>query len=227
MLGLAPGASAAVISVPLATLYAAPGKALLPADPERWLLLSTAQRRALVGRVETQAVIGERVVVLARRGTWVKVAVPDQPTPKNRLGYPGWLPAAQLSSTTVVVTAPVKLPVTGADIVRTARGFLGVPYLWGGVSAYGFDCSGLAWALYRAHGIEIPRDADAQAAAGRPVALAGERSGDLLFYGRPQVDHVGVYAGGGRMIESPYSGSAVRLTQVRTASLAAVRRYLR
>ena len=63
------------------------------------------------------------------------------------------------------------LPHTRADLVRTAKRFLGLHYLWGGLSAWGYDCSGLTWAVYRAHGITIPRDADAQFAAGTPVAL--------------------------------------------------------
>ena len=52
------------------------------------------------------------------------------------------------------------------------RQFLGLHYLWGGLSAWGYDCSGLTWAVYRAHGITIPRDADAQFAAGTPVSLS-------------------------------------------------------
>ena len=90
------------------------------------------------------------------------------------------------------------MPRTRADLVRTAEQFLGLHYLWGGLSAWGYDCSGLTWAVYRAHGITIPRDADAQFAAGTPVSLAQQLPGDLLFYEHPVVGHVAMYIGGGQ-----------------------------
>jgi cell wall-associated NlpC family hydrolase len=225
VLALAPGAGAAYVRVAVATLYTAPGKALLPADPRSWGALTTPQRLALVGRVETQALLGEQVLVLARSGAWDRVVVPDQPTPRDRRGYPGWVLASQLQPGPPRVPPTPVLPQTGADVVRLARTVLGTRYLWGGTSPFGFDCSGLAWWLYRAHGITIPRDADAQAAGGTAVAAAALRPGDLLFYGSPHVGHVGVYAGSGTMIESPDSAGSVRVTPVRRGWVAA-RRYV-
>ena len=70
-------------------------------------------------------------------------------------------------------------------------------YLWGGLSAWGYDCSGLTWAVYRAHGITIPRDADAQFTAGRAVSLEDAKPGDLIFYGTSFVHHVTMYLGNG------------------------------
>src|SRR5204863_2228350 len=90
---------------------------------------------------------------------------------------------------TVPESATKPLPRTRVDIVRTARMFLGLHYLWGGLSSWGMDCSGLTWAAYRAHGVTIPRDADAQFAAGRPISLAQAKPGDLLFYEPPSIGH--------------------------------------
>jgi cell wall-associated NlpC family hydrolase len=80
--------------------------------------------------------------------------------------------------------------------------------------------------VYRAHGITIPRDADAQFASGRPVSLERMLPGDLLFYEHPVVGHVAMYIGDGRMIESPNSASEVRIVPVRTSDFRGVRRFL-
>jgi cell wall-associated NlpC family hydrolase len=90
---------------------------------------------------------------------------------------------------------------------------------------WGYDCSGLTWAVYRAHGITIPRDADAQFAAGTPVPLSAALPGDLLFYEHPVVGHVAMYVGHGQMIESPNSRSQVRLVPVRSSDFRGVRRF--
>ena len=108
------------------------------------------------------------------------------------------------------------MPKTRADLVHTAKLFLGLHYLWGGLSAWGYDCSGLTWAVYRAHGITIPRDADAQYDAGTPVSLADAKPGDLIFYEGPRPGHVAMLVGGGMMIESPNSASEVRIVPVRS-----------
>jgi gamma-D-glutamyl-L-lysine dipeptidyl-peptidase len=126
----------------------------------------------------------------------------------------------------VAASATRGLPRTRADLVRTAKQFVGLRYLWGGLSPWGYDCSGLTWAVYRAHGITIPRDADAQFAAGKAVALSKVEPGDLLFYEHPVVGHVAMYVGGGLMIESPNSRSEVRIVPVRTSDFRGARRFM-
>ena len=114
---------------------------------------------------------------------------------------------------------------TGAQIVATARRFLGMRYIWGGLSVFGFDCSGLVWAAYRSFGMTIPRDADPQFRAGVPVARRALRPGDLLFYGTQRyVHHVAIYAGDGQMLEAPGSAYRVRLVPVRWREFAGARR---
>jgi gamma-D-glutamyl-L-lysine dipeptidyl-peptidase len=114
---------------------------------------------------------------------------------------------------------------TGQSIVAAARRFLGLRYLWGGVSAWGFDCSGLVWDVFRAHGWTIPRDTGPQSRAGTRAPSGRLRPGDLVFYGSPAT-HVAIVAGHGRMIESPDSAHRVRLVAVRPGFTAA-RRYTR
>jgi hypothetical protein len=67
-----------------------------PVDVRHWLAaMTTTQRRDLNGRVDSQLLLGEKVVVDKRQGTWAHVVVPDQPTPLDARGYPGWIPAAR------------------------------------------------------------------------------------------------------------------------------------
>lgn len=114
---------------------------------------------------------------------------------------------------------------TGASVVAAAKRFLGLRYLWGGVSGWGFDCSGLVWDVFRAHGVTVPRDTGPQSRGGRSVPAGGLRPGDLVFYGSPAT-HVAIVAGHGKMIESPDSAHSVRLVPLRPGFTAA-RRYTR
>jgi gamma-D-glutamyl-L-lysine dipeptidyl-peptidase len=259
ILAVTPGQSA-VVRVPAANVWEAPNAGHLPLDPHVWPTpaVTYSQRIALVGKMPTQVLYGEQVQVLEQRGGWTHIAVPDQPSPLDRRGYPGWVrswqlgPVSKLKIAQTMVTARTAklangteigfgsevfvgqvpasatraLPRTRADLVRSAKQFLGLHYLWGGLSAWGYDCSGLTWAVYRTHGITIPRDADAQFAAGTPVALSRVLPGDLLFYESPVVGHVSMAIGGGMMIEAPNSRSEVRIVPIRTSDFRGARRFL-
>ena len=91
-----------------------------------------------------------------------------------------------------------------ADLVATARRFSGVPYLWGGMSVQGVDCSGLTSRVYAVNGIDLPRDADMQFddPRARAVEKADLRPGDLVFFGQKKITHVGMYVGDGRFINA-------------------------
>jgi gamma-D-glutamyl-L-lysine dipeptidyl-peptidase len=246
----------ATVRVPVANVWEAPNAGHLPLDPHVWptAQVSYAQRIALVGHMPTQVLYGETVRVLEKRAGWTHIAVPDQPSPLDKRGYPGWVRSwqlgaavseplvvtaksatlpngteigfgSQVAAATVATSATRPLPHTRADLVRTAKQFVGLHYLWGGLSAWGYDCSGLTWAVYRAHGITIPRDADAQFAAGTPVALARVQPGDLLFYEHPVVGHVSMAIGNGQMVEAPNSRSEVRIVPIRTSDFRGARRF--
>lgn len=99
------------------------------------------------------------------------------------------------------------------EILRSARSFLGIPYLWGGTSVEtGFDCSGLTMTVYQLNGLDLPRTSRDQFAAGAPVDRADLAKGDLIFFA-PQgnkVSHVGIYAGDGQFIHAPGKGKRIR-----------------
>lgn len=103
----------------------------------------------------------------------------------------------------------------GEDLVETGEKFLGLRYLWAGVSAWGFDCSGFTYTIHRAHGIDIPRDAGDQAEVGEDVAVVDLQAGDLLFFAEPggtgSVHHVGMYIGDGKMIHAPNADESVSI----------------
>jgi cell wall-associated NlpC family hydrolase len=100
------------------------------------------------------------------------------------------------------------------ELVRSAQGFLGVPYLWGGTSVEtGFDCSGLTMTVYQLNGFDLPRTSREQFAVGNPVDRASLEKGDLLFFSRGggKVSHVGIYTGNGRFIHAAGRGKRIRV----------------
>ena len=97
-----------------------------------------------------------------------------------------------------------------ANLVDTAGNYLGVPYLWGGTSDAGFDCSGLAMAVYRLNGLQLPRTSREQFTAGTAVPLGRLRKGDLVFFRHSgRVSHVGIYVGGDSFIHAPKRGRSI------------------
>lgn len=90
---------------------------------------------------------------------------------------------------------PAKLPLW-------AEQYLGVPYVWGGLSSKGMDCSGLVRMAYAAQGRILPRDAWQQALEGKEVSADELQPGDLIFFGRKKITHVAIYAGNGEYIHA-------------------------
>ena len=136
----------------------------------------------------TQALRGEPLTVLERRGGWVRVI--------TAYDYPGWLREAELEAGDGFLARA-----RGGDPVAEARSFLGAPYLWGGLTAAGIDCSGLVHIAYRRLGRLVPRDAWQQEAAGAEVAEP--RPGDLVTYGTEAAcDHVAFLLEDGRILHA-------------------------
>ncbi|WP_082096603.1 C40 family peptidase [Paenibacillus wulumuqiensis] len=165
-----------------------------------------------------------RLPVVATEGSWLQVHTPDNGT--------AWLRKQDADVYDQLSDIPTP---TGAELVETGRQFLGLPYLWAGVSAYGFDCSGFTSTIYGFHGIDLPRDASAQIKEGTKVGWSEMQPGDLMFFahnnGKGSVHHVSMYIGNGQMMHSPKAGKTVEIIPIDTPAykkeFAGARRYLK
>jgi cell wall-associated NlpC family hydrolase len=106
----------------------------------------------------------------------------------------------------------------GSRVVGIAQRYLGVPYVYGGASPSGFDASGLTMYVYAQVGIPLVHGATGQQKACTPIPLSKLRPGDLVFFGnRKYSHHVGIYVGGGSMIDAPHTGAVVRYNSISSA----------
>jgi cell wall-associated NlpC family hydrolase len=97
-----------------------------------------------------------------------------------------------------------------SSVVSIAQRYLGVPYVWGGASPSGFDCSGLTMYCYAQIGVGMSHGATDQQRQSHPVSLGALQPGDLVFFGGASYSHhVGIYVGGGQMIHAPHTGAVV------------------
>lgn len=157
-------------------------------------------------------VIGNMLELLGEHGSYYKVRYPD--------GREGYISQADAK---VISDKWVNRELTGESIVTLAHQFMGIPYLWGGTSSKGFDCSGFTKTVYFLHGVIIPRDASQQALVGKLVDETGDFSklqpGDLLFFGekateqnpKERVVHVAIYIGNKRFI---HAGNPIRVNSL-------------
>lgn len=104
--------------------------------------------------------------------------------------------------------------VSSSAIVNKAYQYLGVPYVWGGSSPSGFDCSGFTQYVYRSQGINLPRVSRSQAASGSYVSIDNAQPGDLLYFGQSSVTHVGIYIGNNRMIHASRPGKPLMIVSL-------------
>lgn len=155
---------------------------------------------------------GTLLEVVAVEGSWVQVALPE--------GTIGWADVRDLrraggGASPGRPTAPEELAARGADLVREAMRYVGVPYLWGGESPRGVDCSGFVYVVFSAR---LPQLARLRSfdyyRMGAPVSHADLQPGDLVFFTTyaPGPSHVGIYAGSGRFVHASSGARRVLAT---------------
>lgn len=153
-------------------------------------------------RPVSNVVIGSRLTLTGRRGAWNQVRLPD-----GRTGF------IERSKTQNYETWKANVNITDENIAQTAKMFLGIPYLWGGTSVKGFDCSGFTKTVFMLNGMDLKRDASQQILMGEHIDtgenFSNLRKGDLVFFGRKETEdqperivHVGIYLDNGEFIHS-------------------------
>jgi peptidoglycan DL-endopeptidase CwlO len=148
----------------------------------------------------------------ARAAAARRAAVPD-PVAPPAASPTDTSPAASSAPTNAPTPAPASLVGGGhPDAATIAMQYLGIPYVWGGGTPAGFDCSGLVMYVFAQLGISLPHYAAAQYGYGTPVPADQLQPGDLVFF--DGLGHVGIYIGGGEMIHAPHTGDVVKISPI-------------
>jgi cell wall-associated NlpC family hydrolase len=145
---------------------------------------------------------GTVVTVIGKSGDWLQ-------TSKGYI-FASYTQKVDVSST---ASRGSSLTTTGEQIVAIAQRYMGVPYVYGGASPSGFDCSGLVQYVFNQVGISIPRVAADQSKGGQAVSRDNLQPGDLVFFGSP-ISHVGIYIGNGQYINAPKTGDVVKISSL-------------
>ena len=165
--------------------------------------------------LRAQADLLSSIVTRLMSGTGVRVEEVQDNWARVTANRTGWLPVSLLRP---LHELPASLEEKRNALAGDAARMIGVPYLWGGTSGNGIDCSGFVRLLHRWIGVDIPRDADMQHAAAQPVEPPFE-IGDLLFFAegdsKRKITHVGMSLGGWRMIHASRKHNGVYAEDVR------------
>jgi cell wall-associated NlpC family hydrolase len=173
--------------------------------------------------------IGTELAVTGHKGYWYSVLMSDRST--------GWLPAKYVDMLQKTVDTQTQV-VTGSEaakmfagsglqevdgryvsnnpFISTALTWMGTPYVYGGESRNGIDCSSFVQHVFRANGVSLPRTAAQQAKVGTPIAMTDLQTGDRLYFSssRTYIDHTGIYIGNGKFIHASGSRRGVTISDL-------------
>jgi|SoiMethySBSTD1v2_1073268.scaffolds.fasta_scaffold33299_5 cell wall-associated NlpC family hydrolase len=179
-----------------------------------------AQRQALYSSIKDQIAKLEA----AERERQARLAAQAKAAAREQSQQPAPAPAPAGEPSGGIPAPP---PSSHSGVVSIALQYLGVPYVWGGASPSGFDCSGLTMYAYAKVGVYLPHNAAMQYGMGTPVARSQLAPGDLVFFNG--LSHVGMYIGGGRFVHAPHTGDVVKISSLSeywySATYVGARRY--
>lgn len=219
--------SAAVVAASglIVSIFGTPASATHPVEGAG--ALAAVDTSALTASART-ALETAPAVTVPKNVTWsfdvpdVTVVVDPPPKPKPAPPRPK-APAASRSQTRAPAPtaapapapaatqgAPAPASANGSAIVEIASRYVGVPYLWGGTTPSGFDCSGYTSYVYAQVGITLPRTSSDQRNAGTVVSRANAQPGDLIW----SPGHISIYAGGNQQVDAPKPGETIQIREI-------------
>ena len=182
-----------------------------------------AERQALYSSIKDQITQLEA----AERERQARLAAQAKAAAKNHQPAPEPAPSSGSTGGSPTPSVPAPPPSSHSSVVSIALQYLGVPYVWGGASPSGFDCSGLTMYAYAKVGVYLPHNAAMQYGMGTPVSRSQLAPGDLVFFNG--LSHVGIYIGGGRFVHAPHTGDVVKISSLSeywySATYVGARRY--
>jgi len=181
-----------------------------------------AQRTEQQGKQKFDALAAPPAAVAPKGGSSGGPVPGKAPKPAGGPAAPAPAPARPASPPTTSAPRPPAPAPTGpappvkscaAAAVNPAKGQLGKPYVYGAAGPDSFDCSGLTMYAWRTGGVGLPHSAEMQYNAIAHISVSQLQPGDLVFFYTP-IEHVGIYVGGGQMIEAPYTGAVVHYASI-------------
>lgn len=119
----------------------------------------------------------------------------------------------------VPITLPSDMSEDAKALITEAQKYLGIPYLWGGTTPAGFDCSGYMQYIFSSQGIDIPRVSQDQQKSCETISIAEIKPGDLVFNKKSDATHVGMYIGNDMYIHAPHTGDVIKISQLSTSNM--------
>ena len=211
----APTAVDSAFGTAVPAVVSAPAAAAVVTTAATFTAVPTPAPVVVVPAVTTKAAVSVKPTITVKRkargataAPKVQAVLPDAPAPAEAQ------PAAVAAVEVVAQAAP---PASGLGdrILNTASQYAGIPYVYGGTTPAGFDCSGFTGYVMRQNGVSLPRTADAQKNASTRIDRSQAVPGDLVFFSSGgRAYHVGIYAGGNKMWDSPRTGKPVALRTI-------------
>ncbi|WP_315078818.1 NlpC/P60 family protein [uncultured Clostridium sp.] len=131
------------------------------------------------------------------------------------------------TSSIIPITLSSDISDEARAIIKEAQKYLGIPYLWGGTTPEGFDCSGLMQYVFNSQGIELPRVSQDQQSFAETINLSELKPGDLVFNKSSNSTHVGLYIGDDKYLHAPHTGDVVKISTLSTSNMKYATRVLK